>query len=130
MQECLYAIYKNERFTRYIFSNNSILPPKDLALQPTKRFSAGIAKFDDCAIFLIGGDVYVNATNTCAYYLILQDKWYEAPSLKEARNRNNSCSLGRYVYTFGGYDDAEISTIERLDAKSLLDGVTVTWTLI
>ena len=51
------------------------------------------------------------------------------------RYYNNSCSLGRYVYTFCGGFDSSIgyepqSSIERLDAKSLLEGITMTWTLI
>ena len=61
MQECLYAVYKNERFTRFMFSNNSIEPPKDLTPQPTKRDDAGIASFDDRAIFLIEGKVEGNS---------------------------------------------------------------------
>jgi len=50
--------------------------------------------------------------------------------LNESRNLNQACSLGRYVYTFGGYRNGTIASIERLDAKSLLDGIAVSWTLI
>ena len=122
MQDCLYAVKSNESFTRYRFSNN-LIEPTDLLPQPTKKIWAGIANFEDHAIFLIGGKVDDEDSNSCGYYLILKDQWYEAPSLNKARYWNNSCSLGRYVYTFE-------ESIERLDAKSLLEGLAVTWTPI
>ena len=49
-----------------------------------------------------------------------------------AREKNNSCSLGQCLYTFGGGDDNNelLRSIERLDVKSLLEGKAVSWDLI
>ena len=74
MQECLYVVKKNESFKRYKFTDNSF-DPKDLVRQPTRREKAGIANFDDRAIFLIGGKVDDSDTKTCGYYLILKNEW-------------------------------------------------------
>ena len=129
MLECLYVVKLDESFKRYKFIDNTF-DPRDLTRQPTRRRAAGIANFNNRFIFLIGGEVDGKASMTSSYYQILKDEWHEAPSLNSKRSCNNSCSLGRFVYTFGGYSGYSISSIERLDAKGLLEGMPVSWTLI
>ena len=81
---------------------------------------------------MIGGLINLTKSNSCEYYHIGNANWQEAPELNEARSSNSSCSLGDYIYTFGGYGNkGSLKSVERLNAKSLLECNTeVAWTLI
>ena len=49
-----------------------------------------------------GGTMGDDITDYCSYYSIKDDKWIEAPSLNKERVRNSTCTLGNFVYTYGG----------------------------
>ena len=75
-------------------------------------------------IFLVGGFNHnAEYMNDCEYYSIENNSWTEAPALKQKRDSNSTCTQGKFILTFGGYDGAtDLKSIERLDAQSLLAG--------
>ena len=66
-------------------------------------------------------------------YTIESDTWSSAPELNQARSGLSLCAQGDKIYAMFGYlysQDINVNTIETLDARNLIDGVQVEWTLL
>ena len=56
-------------------------------------------------------------------YNVTSDNWQPAPAIKKARAGHSSCSLQKYIYIFGAWnDDSWINNIERIDMGALTAG--------
>ena len=78
-------------------------------------------------IFIIGGEIDSKISGSVDYVEISNKQpcvWGSAPDLTMPRRDHSSCVIGSHIYTFGGMylDKSYIAGIERLDAKSLLEG--------
>lgn len=73
-------------------------------------------------IYVVGGKSFDDIFNKCEAYSILNDHWFELPSLNEAKCSASLCVLdGKLLFCFGGVKtndfggNALVSTIEVLD---------------
>ena len=92
---------------------------KKLARPPfffTSLNSSSLTNFKDQYLFLIVGD-------TMHHYTIYKNEWAsDVLKLNIARDNHSSCSLGDYIYVFGGYNFERqwIDSLEYLNATSML----------
>ena len=128
VRESLYSIFKDERFTQYTINQNEAINTIDIKELPNRqsegRWLSGITCFSDKFIFLVGGQILGEATNSVTYYDVDEHQWKDAPALNQERLENSSCQHGDFIYTFGGLDSDRIgqTTIERLNVKLYLQG--------
>ena len=95
--------------------------PRESQLQELSRLNRfliefSIANYKNRLIYLTGGMtnklVRVDAVHV---FDVIKFGWVTAPKMTKARWRHSSCSLGEYIYVFGGLDSN--GAIESLEVK-------------
>ena len=105
----------------------------------TKRFCPTLVNYKDEFCFVIGGLGKLAASvplGSVSCYNIFQDKWdpetIDIPLLNVARESPSGCSLGNFVFVFGGKTEKQtpINSIEKLNVTTMKNDVGYDWMLI
>ena len=98
------------------------------------NFPQGVKTIEETHIFHVGGFDHdtkkLQVSGAC--YSIENNTWREdVPALNKDRKECYACQQGNYVYIFAGVSSSgDTNTIEKLNAKSFLDGQQPSWILI
>ena len=122
------------KMIQFQLSDNGTYGTYELAKPPMQSKSPSLASYKNQYIFAIGGSKRFSgqARGTTSLYDIQRNKWRTLMPLKTWRTANSSCALGEMLYTMCGKDDQlnYLSSIERLHAHAVVNGVKSEWHLI
>ena len=90
--------------------------------------SCGISTYAEEYIFVSGGS---GSIKTAEYYSVKNNNWTKAPEMNDRRWYHSQCTLDDYLYVFFGMSyDGKPNSIEWINARKVISGIPINWSLI
>ena len=104
------------------FASNENVESKKIGHVIASLNRCSVSKLREEKLFISGGDTKTGdpALDTVIEYDLIQNISRQAPTMRKARERHNSCVLDENLYVFGGEDKYKGTPIPSIEVLDLL----------